>query len=132
MGKRRGEAPIRLAAATLGVLATAPAGADDAFFYRVDAAELACIIANRDAYLAFGADPVLVVPHDCPPTGEAKLEGLLTNEAPDLTFSEEGAVDPLLVLSPSHLQCLADVQLPADGAVLRLYPDLCRVEADGG
>jgi hypothetical protein len=122
--------PIRLAALLLGVLAAPPAFADDDFFYRVDAAELGCIIAHLDAYLASDADPVLVVPHDCPPEGGTDLAELITNEAPDLSFSEVGGIDPLLVLSPGHLRCLADVAVPSAGGVLRLYPDLCRVEPD--
>ena len=113
------------------ILAGQSATAED-FFYRVDAGKLACIVAHADAYLAFGADPVLVVPDDCPPQAEAKLDDLLTNEAPDLNFAEDGALDPLLVLDPSSLRCLADVALPTEGQVLRLYPDSCRVEADGG
>jgi hypothetical protein len=116
----------------MGVLAASPAVADDDFFYRIDAGELACIVAHLDAYLASGSDPVFVVPDDCPPTGDTDLAGLVTNEAPEFTFSERGAVDPLLVLSPLHLRCLATVQVPPTGGVLRLYPDLCRVEADGG
>lgn len=126
----RGDSPAGLAAALLGALAAAPALAED-FFYRVEAAQLGCIIAHLDSYLASEEDLVLIVPEACPPTGETGLAGQLTNEAPDLTFSEEGALDPLLVLSPSQVACLAGVQVPP-GEVVRLYPDLCRVEADGG
>ena len=68
----------------LEALLAAPAAADD-FFYLVEAEELACIVANLEAYLASGSDPVLVVPGDCPPSGETDLAGLLTNEAPNLT-----------------------------------------------
>jgi hypothetical protein len=118
-----------LAAAALGAALTGSAMAED-FFYRVGAAELGCILAHLDAYLSAGADPVLVAPGQCPPQGETSVAGLLTNEAPDLTFSEEGEVDPLLVLSPAQLRCLAEVEVPSGQGVMRLYPDLCRIAAD--
>ena len=107
--------------------------ADD-YSYRLEADRLDCIIKHRDAYLSFGnTNPVFIITDKCPPDKPVSLTDVLTNEAPDLTFSEKRKFDRFLSLPRSVLEkCFGDLTVPPNEKIVRLFPVSCRIEPDAG
>lgn len=103
--------------------------AEEREYYRVSMEKLKCVKQNVDKFRQFG-DPALIDLHDCPPNQtQTSLLGNFTNEMINTDRFVQGE-DTILALTSDELDCLENLILPVDKAVLLFYPVECTITSE--
>ncbi|QDC10830.1 hypothetical protein FHY55_17015 [Oceanicola sp. D3] len=116
----------------IALLAAAPASAvaqDEAFFFLVTSAQLACLQQNAEAYAPAEGQTAFVTLADCgeaPPAAPADTAQFTT---PDISlFDAAEAPDAVVALSAQDFTCLAGLEIPQSAGLLAFYPERCDVQ----
>ncbi len=107
-----------------------PAVLAQANYYRLQSIGLVCIKNNALRYLAAPGNQLFIAVSSCPDIPENPLFGSLVNEAPNINYAPDTAVDTFIILTREQLECQTQLPLDISRPVYLYYPEECRLEVE--